>query len=65
MPRSWAERAYRKLIYFSEVDKGGHFAAWEVPELFASGSCRVQAAPPVDVRQGRRTDLRATPSLHM
>lgn len=36
MPRSWAERAYRKLIYFSEVDKGGHFAAWEVPELFAS-----------------------------
>jgi len=35
-PRSWTERAYPKLIYFNEVDKGGHFAAWEEPELFAS-----------------------------
>jgi pimeloyl-ACP methyl ester carboxylesterase len=34
-PRSWAEKAYRNLIYFNEVDKGGHFAAWEQPELFA------------------------------
>jgi pimeloyl-ACP methyl ester carboxylesterase len=34
-PRSWTERAYSKLIYFNEVDKGGHFAAWEQPELFA------------------------------
>ncbi|GLU32838.1 epoxide hydrolase [Trinickia caryophylli] len=34
-PRSWAERAYRNLIYFNKVDKGGHFAAWEVPLLFA------------------------------
>ncbi|MFD8496613.1 epoxide hydrolase family protein [Amycolatopsis sp. NPDC059657] len=34
-PRSWAERAYHKLIYFNEVDKGGHFAAWEEPELFS------------------------------
>jgi pimeloyl-ACP methyl ester carboxylesterase len=34
-PRSWAERAYPKLIYFNEVNKGGHFAAWEEPELFA------------------------------
>jgi pimeloyl-ACP methyl ester carboxylesterase len=34
-PRSWAERAYRKLIYFNEVDKGGHFAAWEQPQLFS------------------------------
>jgi pimeloyl-ACP methyl ester carboxylesterase len=33
-PRSWAEQAYRQLIYFNEVDKGGHFAAWEQPELF-------------------------------
>jgi pimeloyl-ACP methyl ester carboxylesterase len=33
-PRSWAERSYHKLIYFNEVDKGGHFAAWEQPELF-------------------------------
>jgi pimeloyl-ACP methyl ester carboxylesterase len=34
-PRSWAERAYPNLIYFNKVDKGGHFAAWEQPELFA------------------------------
>ena len=34
-PRSWAERAYPNLIYFNEVDEGGHFAAWEQPELFA------------------------------
>jgi pimeloyl-ACP methyl ester carboxylesterase len=34
-PRSWAERSYRKLIYWNEVDKGGHFAAWEQPELFS------------------------------
>jgi pimeloyl-ACP methyl ester carboxylesterase len=33
-PRSWAEKAYPKLIYFNEVDKGGHFAAWEQPQLF-------------------------------
>ena len=30
-PRSWAERAYPNLIYFNELDKGGHFAAWEQP----------------------------------
>lgn len=35
-PQSWAKRAYPKLIYFNEVDKGGHFAAWEQPELFAA-----------------------------
>src|SRR5215218_2836286 len=35
-PETWARRAYRNLIYFKEVDKGGHFAAWEEPELFAS-----------------------------
>jgi pimeloyl-ACP methyl ester carboxylesterase len=34
-PRSWAERVYPTLGYFNEVDKGGHFAAWEEPELFA------------------------------
>jgi len=33
-PRSWTERAYPKLIYFNKLDKGGHFAAWEQPELF-------------------------------
>jgi pimeloyl-ACP methyl ester carboxylesterase len=35
-PRSWTERAYHKLIYFNEVDKGGHYAAWEQPELFSA-----------------------------
>jgi pimeloyl-ACP methyl ester carboxylesterase len=34
-PRSWAEKVYPKLIYFNEADKGGHFAAWEEPELFS------------------------------
>jgi pimeloyl-ACP methyl ester carboxylesterase len=34
-PRSWAEQAYPNLIYFNEVDKGGHFAAWEQPQLFS------------------------------
>jgi pimeloyl-ACP methyl ester carboxylesterase len=35
-PRSWAERAYPKLIHYNKVDKGGHFAAWEQPELFVN-----------------------------
>jgi pimeloyl-ACP methyl ester carboxylesterase len=40
-PRAWAEQSFHKLIYFNEVDKGGHFAAWEQPELFAA---EIQAA---------------------
>jgi pimeloyl-ACP methyl ester carboxylesterase len=35
-PRSWAERAYPNLIYFNEVDRGNHFAAWQEPDLFTS-----------------------------
>ncbi|MGZ6079291.1 MAG: epoxide hydrolase family protein [Myxococcaceae bacterium] len=35
-PETWARRAYRNLIYFHEVERGGHFAAWEQPELYAS-----------------------------
>jgi len=35
-PETWARRAYRNLIYFNEVNKGGHFAAWEQPELFSA-----------------------------
>jgi pimeloyl-ACP methyl ester carboxylesterase len=34
-PRSWTERAYPNLIYFNEVDRGGHFAAWQEPHLFS------------------------------
>ena len=34
-PRSWGEQSFKKLIYWNEVDKGGHFAAWEQPQLFS------------------------------
>jgi pimeloyl-ACP methyl ester carboxylesterase len=43
-PRSWAERAYPKLLYYKKHDKGGHFAAWEQPQLLAG-----------DVREGFRS----------
>lgn len=48
-PRSWARRAYPNLVYFNEVGAGGHFAAWEQPELF---SREIRAA----FRSFRRTD---------
>jgi len=35
-PRSWVEHSYPDVIYFNEVDKGGHFAAWEEPDLFTT-----------------------------
>ncbi|MCW2241904.1 hypothetical protein [Azospirillum canadense] len=35
-PESWTRRAYRNLIHFQEVDRGGHFAAWEEPDLFSA-----------------------------
>jgi pimeloyl-ACP methyl ester carboxylesterase len=35
-PRAWAERVYPNLVYFNEADRGGHFAAWEEPDLFAA-----------------------------
>jgi pimeloyl-ACP methyl ester carboxylesterase len=35
-PRSWVENSYPNVTYFNEVDKGGHFAAWEEPELFST-----------------------------
>ena len=37
-PRSWAERAYPKLIHYNKLDKGGHFAAWEQPQLLSEES---------------------------
>jgi pimeloyl-ACP methyl ester carboxylesterase len=43
-PRSWVDRAYSKLIYYNKHDKGGHFAAWEQPQLFSE-----------DVRAGFRS----------
>jgi pimeloyl-ACP methyl ester carboxylesterase len=44
IPRSWAEKAYPQMIYFHEVEKGGHFAALEQPQLFVE-----------EVRAGFRT----------
>jgi pimeloyl-ACP methyl ester carboxylesterase len=35
-PRSWAERAYPNLVHYNRLDRGGHFAAWEEPELFSA-----------------------------
>lgn len=35
VPRSWAEEAYPNLIHYNQLDKGGHFAAWEQPELLS------------------------------
>jgi hypothetical protein len=34
-PKVWGERTYSKLVYWNEVDRGGHFAAWEQPTMFA------------------------------
>jgi pimeloyl-ACP methyl ester carboxylesterase len=56
-PESWARRAYRNLIYFHEVDKGGHFAAWEQPHLFAE---ELRAAFRKGPASGR-IDEKATP----
>jgi hypothetical protein len=36
VPRSWAEKAYPKLIHYNKMPRGGHFAAWEQPELLVS-----------------------------
>jgi pimeloyl-ACP methyl ester carboxylesterase len=49
-PRSWAELAYPSLTYFNEVDAGGHFAAWEEPELFTTelrAAFRPLRTPPI------------------
>ena len=35
-PRSWVDKLYPNVVYFNEVDKGGHFAAWEEPAVFTS-----------------------------
>ena len=50
-PRSWAERAYPKLIHFNTLPKGGHFAAWEQPQLLSDRDPGgVQAAPVASLR---------------
>jgi pimeloyl-ACP methyl ester carboxylesterase len=52
-PESWARRSYQKLVYFHKVDKGGHFAAWEQPELF-SAEMRAAFEPFRKVEVGQR-----------
>ena len=37
IPRSWAEKAYPKLVHYHKAEKGGHFAAWEQPQIFSEG----------------------------
>ena len=73
-PESWARRAYPNLTYFTEVDRGGHFAAWEQPRLFSeeiraafrsaplSGERRVasDAAPPAPSSHASPTRLERT-----
>jgi hypothetical protein len=52
-PRSWAERAYRRLVYYNKLDRGGHFAAWEQPKLL-SEEVRAGFRP---MRKNLRPDL--------
>ena len=53
-PRSWAERAYPKLIYYNKLDKGGHFAAWEQPQLFSEEvRAELQTAAQIVARAAR------------
>jgi pimeloyl-ACP methyl ester carboxylesterase len=52
-PRSWAQRAYPKLIHYNKLDRGGHFAAWEQPQLLSE-----------EVRAGFRTLRGAQPTMH-
>ena len=59
-PRSWVEASYPNVIYFNEVDRGGHFAAWEEPELFAEelrASFSRCDEPPVEWDCRRLSDL--------
>jgi hypothetical protein len=52
-PRSWAERAYPKLIYYNRAEKGGHFAAWEQPMIFAR---ELRGPSSLSAKEGARTD---------
>jgi pimeloyl-ACP methyl ester carboxylesterase len=52
-PRSWAERAYPNLVHYNKVEKGGHFAAWEQPELFTKELRAGFRSPPQVSRPGK------------
>ena len=62
-PKSWAEKVYPNLTYFNEAPKGGHFAAWEEPQVFSEELVRpsVGCVPPPDVA-ARRTASDRRPS---
>ena len=67
-PRSWAEKAYPKLIHYNRLDKGGHFAAWEQPALFCCRNAhRVPSAAPVDLKpsSGRALPRVPLPNTHI
>ena len=53
-PRSWAERAYPKLIHYNKLPKGGHFAAWEQPKFLVRRGSRGLPIAAVDSSQERR-----------
>jgi pimeloyl-ACP methyl ester carboxylesterase len=53
LPRSWAEKAYPKLVYYHKAPKGGHFAAWEQPEIF-SEEVRAGFRPMREQKQKRK-----------
>jgi hypothetical protein len=54
-PRSWTERAYPKLVYYNKAEKGGHFAAWEQPQLFAQ-ELRAGFTPCAEWSRGRPSE---------
>ena len=59
-PKSWAERAYPKLIHYNKLDKGGHFAAWEQPQLFVEEMrASFKSAALLRMRQTARASVRA------
>ena len=53
-PRSWTEQAYHNLIYYNQPDQGGHFAAWEQPQLFAQEVRRPQTTTQIGGMAGQR-----------
>ena len=62
-PRSWTEKAFPKLIHYNRLPKGGHFAAWEQPEVFTEElQSLVQVAALVDLRNEAARSARRLPS---
>lgn len=59
-PETWARRAYRNLVYFNEVERGGHFAAWEQPQLFAEEIRAAFRALRAEVKPAPQSGIRRT-----